>query len=164
MPLLSCCSIISPVSSSIIALGPRPTSDTYPSRSLQRNLSGFLASTICTMRWDRSMTRHSCLQTWMFRSYGVKSRCWPSASLDETMIVSYAAVLWLALYSLSKPSPPVKIVFSLILFQLISRRLGGPCGSSRYTQRCPVLVLLVVDVSLFVDREKESILLLTRGD
>ena len=50
------------------------TSFTYLSRSSDRNMSGFLASTICTTRSERSMTRQSCLQTSRFRSKGVMSR------------------------------------------------------------------------------------------
>ena len=51
-----------------------PTSLTYSSRSAHLKPSGFLASTICTIKCDLSRVLHSCLQTDKFLSKGVSSK------------------------------------------------------------------------------------------
>lgn len=57
------------------------TSFTYASRSSHLNRRGFRASTICTIRCERSKTRQSCRQTSRLRSKGVSKRPSSSASL-----------------------------------------------------------------------------------
>jgi hypothetical protein len=60
------------------------TSWTYASRSSHRNLRGFRASTICTIRWERSMTLHSCLHTSRLRSKGVNKNLSRSCNLRKS--------------------------------------------------------------------------------
>lgn len=61
------------------------TSLTYASKSSHLKRSGFRASTICTTRCDRSITRQSCRQTSMLRSNGVSKNWSCSCSLHEAI-------------------------------------------------------------------------------
>lgn len=56
---------------------------TQASRSSHRNFRGFRASTICTIKWERSITRHSCLHTSRLRSKGVSKNLSLSCNLTN---------------------------------------------------------------------------------
>jgi len=76
----------------------------YSSKSSQRNLRGFRASTIWTTRWERSSTRQSCLHTSRFRSNGVSKKF--SCSWSLLAWVHKAAALIASL--LSESSAPIQ--------------------------------------------------------